>query len=160
MRLFHASLRVFAGWSSARSHTRCLPARRCAVASGRPEADIGTPKNINSTFGTFQASRLDSYIAAYIYIPLGALMRRREFIGLLGTAALSLSRPGHAQTRTDLPVIGFLLPAKLDTAAAKERISALARAWRKEGSSRGRTILLKCGLREATSIAWLRSRGN
>ena len=64
-------------------------------------------------------------------------MRRREFIGLLGTAALSLPRPGHAQARTDLPVVGFLLPPRLDTAAAKHRITILRQGLQEGGLVEG-----------------------
>jgi hypothetical protein len=35
-------------------------------------------------------------------------MRRREFIGVVATAALSFPRPGYAQTKTGLPVVGVL----------------------------------------------------
>jgi len=64
-------------------------------------------------------------------------MRRREFIGLIGTAALSLPRPGYAQTRTDLPVVGFLLPPKLDTAVARDRITTLRQGLQEGGLIEG-----------------------
>jgi hypothetical protein len=60
-------------------------------------------------------------------------MQRREFIGLMGKAALSFPRPGYAQTKTDLPVVGLLLPPRLDTTAAKERISDLRKGLQEGG---------------------------
>src|SRR5258708_1531410 len=39
-------------------------------------------------------------------------MQRREFIGLLGATALSLPRPGYAQT--GLPLVAVLMPFKQD----------------------------------------------
>jgi putative tryptophan/tyrosine transport system substrate-binding protein len=70
-------------------------------------------------------------------------MRRREFIGLIGTAALSFTRPGYAQTKTDLPVVGFLLPAKLDTTLAKERISDLRKGLQEGGYIEGTNYSLE-----------------
>ena len=52
-------------------------------------------------------------------------MRRREFIGLIGAAALSFPPPGKAQTDTGLPVVGFLVPFKEDADFTKERIAAV-----------------------------------
>jgi putative ABC transport system substrate-binding protein len=70
-------------------------------------------------------------------------MRRREFIGLIGTAALNFPRPGYAQTKTDLPVVGFLLPAKLDTTVAKERISDLRKGLQEGGYIEGTNYSLE-----------------
>lgn len=64
-------------------------------------------------------------------------MRRREFIGLIGTAALNFPRPGYAQTKTDLPVVGFLLPPKLDTTVAKDRIATLRKGLQEGGCIEG-----------------------
>jgi putative ABC transport system substrate-binding protein len=55
----------------------------------------------------------------------------------MGTAALNLPRPGHAQTKTDLPVVGFLLPPKLDTAVANDRITTLRKALQEGGYVEG-----------------------
>jgi hypothetical protein len=55
-------------------------------------------------------------------------MRRREFIGLIGTAVLSFPRPGYAQTKIDLPVVGLLRRQKPDTTVAKDRITALRKS--------------------------------
>jgi putative tryptophan/tyrosine transport system substrate-binding protein len=60
-------------------------------------------------------------------------MKRREFIGLIGTAALSFSRPAHAQTKTAMPLVGFLLPFKPDTTVAKDRITAIRKGLQEEG---------------------------
>jgi putative ABC transport system substrate-binding protein len=59
-------------------------------------------------------------------------MQRREFIGLIGTAALSFPRPGYAQTKTDLPVVGLMLVLKSDTTAARDRITALRKGLQEE----------------------------
>ena len=58
-------------------------------------------------------------------------MRRREFIGLIGTAALSLPRSGYAQTKTDLPVVGLLLLPKPEV--VMDRITALRKGLQEEG---------------------------
>ena len=71
-------------------------------------------------------------------------MRRREFIGLIGTAALSFPRPGYAQTKTDLPVVGLLLLQKPDTTAAENRITALRKGLQEEGFVEGTNYSL-CG---------------
>jgi hypothetical protein len=52
-------------------------------------------------------------------------MQRREFIGLIGATALSIPRPGYAQTKTGMPLVGFLLVQKLETSVAKDRITVL-----------------------------------
>ena len=64
-------------------------------------------------------------------------MRRREFVGWIGAAALGLARPGAAQTRTDLPVVGLLVPPKLDTKTANERISDVRKGLSEEGYIEG-----------------------
>jgi len=64
-------------------------------------------------------------------------MQRREFIGLIGTAALSFPRPGYGQTKTDLPVVGLLLPPKLDTTVAKDRITTLRKGLQEGGYIEG-----------------------
>ena len=64
-------------------------------------------------------------------------MRRREFIGLIGTAALSFPRPGYAQTKTDLPVVGVLMIAKSETNNAKERVAALRKGLQEAGFVEG-----------------------
>jgi hypothetical protein len=66
----------------------------------------------------FPVSSFDSYIAAFR--SLGAGMQRREFLGLIGTAAWNFPRPGYAQTNTGLPLVGLLIPAQSDTTVAKE----------------------------------------
>jgi hypothetical protein len=52
-----------------------------------------------------------------------ASMKRREFIGLMGTAALGVARPAIAQTKTDLPLVGLLNPGTEEF--AKDRTAAL-----------------------------------
>jgi putative tryptophan/tyrosine transport system substrate-binding protein len=64
-------------------------------------------------------------------------MKRREFIGLIGTAALSFSRPGHAQTKTDMPLVGLLMPFKSETNTAQERVAALRKGLQDAGFVEG-----------------------
>jgi putative ABC transport system substrate-binding protein len=59
-------------------------------------------------------------------------MRRREFIGLAGASALSFPRLGYAQTKTAMPLVGFLLQFKPDTTVAKDRITALRKGMQAE----------------------------
>ena len=42
-------------------------------------------------------------------------MQRRDFLGLIGATALGIPRPGYAQKKTDMPLVGFLLVQKLET---------------------------------------------
>jgi len=62
-------------------------------------------------------------------------MLRREFIGLIGTGALSFSRPGLAQTKTGLPLIGFLNPSP--TEIGKVSVAALRSGLQAEGLIEG-----------------------
>ena len=64
-------------------------------------------------------------------------MQRREFIGLIGAAALSISRPGYAQTKTNMPVVAVMLVSKSDTTTAKERVAALRKGLQEEGFIEG-----------------------
>jgi putative tryptophan/tyrosine transport system substrate-binding protein len=63
-------------------------------------------------------------------------MKRREFIGLIGAAALSVPRTGYAETK-DLPVVGLLLLPKPDTTNAKERLTALRKGLQEAGFIEG-----------------------
>jgi putative ABC transport system substrate-binding protein len=69
-------------------------------------------------------------------------MRRREFIGLIGATAFSFPRPGYAQIKTDLPVVGLMLLQKPDTTAAKDRITALREGLQEEGFIEGKNYSL------------------
>jgi putative ABC transport system substrate-binding protein len=62
-------------------------------------------------------------------------MRRREFIGLIGTAAVSFPRPGYAQTNAGLPLVGVLHPSTADF--SKNRIAALRRGLQEAGFMEG-----------------------
>src|SRR5690348_16104731 len=73
----------------------------------------------------------------YIVVPWGQSMRRREFIGWIGTALLGLPRPGIGRTRTDLPGVGLLVPPKLHTKSAKDRISDVRKGLSEEGHIEG-----------------------
>jgi putative ABC transport system substrate-binding protein len=62
-------------------------------------------------------------------------MRRREFIGLLGTAALSFPRLGYAQTKTNLPVVALLIPQIPER--AQDRVAALRKGLQEAGFIEG-----------------------
>jgi putative ABC transport system substrate-binding protein len=64
-------------------------------------------------------------------------MQRRDFICLIGVTALSIPRPGYAQTKTDMPLVGFLLVQKLETSVAKDRITVLRKGLQEEGFIEG-----------------------
>jgi putative ABC transport system substrate-binding protein len=81
-------------------------------------------------------------------------MRRRDFIGLIGTAALSFPRPGYAQTKTDLPVVGLLLLLKPDTTVAKERITALRKGLQEAGFVEGTNYSLAVRFAEGDLNRW------
>jgi putative ABC transport system substrate-binding protein len=59
-------------------------------------------------------------------------MKRREFIELIGSAALSFPRPGFAQVKADLPIVALLLPQKLDTKIGNDRVAALRKGLEEE----------------------------
>jgi putative ABC transport system substrate-binding protein len=69
-------------------------------------------------------------------------MRRRDFIGLLGTAALSFPRPGYAQTNAGLPLVAVIAPSKQDTEFAKQIIVALRKGLQEEGFTEGKNYSL------------------
>jgi putative ABC transport system substrate-binding protein len=71
------------------------------------------------------------------YDQLEASMQRRDFLGLIGTAALSFPRPGYAQTKTGLPLVGVLMIAKLETGQGTERVAALRKGLQETGSVEG-----------------------
>jgi putative tryptophan/tyrosine transport system substrate-binding protein len=64
-------------------------------------------------------------------------MQRRDFLGLIGATALSIPRPGYAQKKTDMPLVGFLLVQKLETSVAKDRITVLRKGLQEEGFIEG-----------------------
>lgn len=69
-------------------------------------------------------------------------MKRREFIGLIGTAAWSFSRPAHAQPKTTMPLVGLLLPLRSDSTSAKDRVAALRKGLQEAGFIEGKNYLL------------------
>lgn len=73
---------------------------------------------------------------------MGPDMQRREFIGLIGTAALSFQRPGYAQTNGALPLIAVLSPAEQDTEFARQIIAALRKGLQQEGFTEGKNYSL------------------
>jgi putative ABC transport system substrate-binding protein len=64
-------------------------------------------------------------------------MQRREFIGMIGATALSIPRPGFAQKKTEMPLVGLLLVLKPDTTLANDRIAAFRKGLREEGFIEG-----------------------
>jgi putative tryptophan/tyrosine transport system substrate-binding protein len=64
-------------------------------------------------------------------------MRRRMFIGLMGTAALGLARSAVAQTPTDLPLVGVLMPFEQDAEFTRERIAAIRKGLQEAGFIEG-----------------------
>src|SRR6266478_4087352 len=62
-------------------------------------------------------------------------MQRREFIGLLGTAALSFPRAGYAETNTGLPLVGYLSPSTPEV--GKIAVAALRIGLQAEGLIEG-----------------------
>ena len=64
-------------------------------------------------------------------------MQRRDFLGLIGATALGIPRPGYAQKKTDMPLVGFLLVQKLETFVAKDRITGLRKGLQEEGFIEG-----------------------
>jgi putative ABC transport system substrate-binding protein len=67
-------------------------------------------------------------------------MRRREFVGLIGAAALSFPQPGFAQTETGLPLVGLLYPGRADM--LKDRIAALRLGLQQAGYIEGKNYSL------------------
>ena len=69
-------------------------------------------------------------------------MKRREFMGLAATAALGVIRPAFAQPKTDLPIVGLLMPYKSDSEYAKTRAAALLKGLQEERFVEGRNYSL------------------
>ena len=81
-------------------------------------------------------------------------MKRREFIGLIGTASLSFPRPGYAQTKADLPVVGFLLLHKLDNPIVNSRIAALRQGLQEAGFIEGTNYSLAVRFAEGDPLRY------
>ncbi len=78
-------------------------------------------------------------------------MERREFIGLIGTAAFSFARPGYAQTKPDLPLVGVLVPRTLEP--AKDALAALRIGLQEAGFVEGTSkFVLAINLRTAKAL--------
>src|SRR6266478_68579 len=86
----------------------------------------------------FQLLSLDGYSDRID--PWGRNMRRREFIGLIGTAALISPRPGYAQNNTTLPLVGVLVVPKEDT--ARQFVAALRKGLQEVGFTEGKNYSL------------------
>src|ERR1051326_2602236 len=70
-------------------------------------------------------------------LSLGAGMRRRDFLGVLGGAAAAWPLVARAQQPARLPVVGILAPHLLDPA-----FPAFAKQLRELGYEDGRTVRL------------------
>jgi putative ABC transport system substrate-binding protein len=68
-------------------------------------------------------------------------MRRREFIGLIGSAVLPLM--ASAQQAERMRRIGVLLPFSKDDANAQARIAAFLQELQKLGWSEGRNLQIE-----------------
>lgn len=64
-------------------------------------------------------------------------MQRRELIGLIGSAALAVTRPAIGQTKANLPLVGVLLPFRQDTKIARVRIAAIRKGLQESGFIEG-----------------------
>jgi putative ABC transport system substrate-binding protein len=69
-------------------------------------------------------------------------MRRREFIGLIGTTVLSFPGPAYPENKAGLPLVVFLASAKQDTEFARQIIAALRKGLQEEGFTEGKTYSL------------------
>jgi putative tryptophan/tyrosine transport system substrate-binding protein len=67
-------------------------------------------------------------------------MQRREFMKLAGTVALCFARPGYAQTKPDLPLIGLLFPGREE--ALKDRLAGLRLGLQQAGLVEGKNYSL------------------
>jgi putative ABC transport system substrate-binding protein len=69
-------------------------------------------------------------------------MRRREFIGLIGTAVLCFPGSAYPQNNAGLPLVGFLVLIKQDTEYASHIIAALRKGLQEEGFTEGKNYSL------------------
>jgi putative ABC transport system substrate-binding protein len=74
------------------------------------------------------------------------MMRRREFIGLLGATALGFPRPGYSQIIADLPLVGVLAPTKQDADLGRQLIPAVRKGLQEEGLTEGKHYSLTARL--------------
>ena len=66
-------------------------------------------------------------------------MRRRDFIGLIGSAA-AWPFGAHAQQKAHYPIIGVIMGASPDDAESQRRVKAFEFAWPQLGWTEGRNI--------------------
>lgn len=81
-------------------------------------------------------------------------MRRRKFIGLTGTAALSLSRSVNAQTSTGLLLVGLMLPFKADSEYARQRMATIRQGLQDVGFIEGKNYTLSARFAEGDLSRW------
>lgn len=67
-------------------------------------------------------------------------MKRRQFIGLIGTAALDFPRAALAQTKTDLPLVGVLVPRTRES--AQDALAAVQAGLQEAGFVEGTNYAL------------------
>lgn len=70
-------------------------------------------------------------------------MRRREFMTLLGGAAVARPRAVRAQQASRMRLIGFLEPISADTPGAKAREMAFAKGLQELGWTPGRDVQIE-----------------
>src|ERR1700730_6719693 len=95
-------------------------------------------KGFEAGFSPYQSTRLSRYNA--VALSLGADMRRREFITLLGGAA-AWPLTARAQQPGKLPLVGMLVPGTQTTHG--QWFAALVQRLRELGWIEGRTIAIE-----------------
>jgi putative ABC transport system substrate-binding protein len=69
-------------------------------------------------------------------------MQRRDSIGFIGATVLAIPRLGYAQTKTDMPLVGFLVGVRSDSSLAKNEIAELQKGLQEEGFFEGKNYSL------------------
>jgi putative ABC transport system substrate-binding protein len=106
-------------------------------------SEIGDPKDNSSDLppDAFQRLSLDSYTAATS--TSGAGMKRREFVGLVRSAAAAWPLPARAQISDRIRRISALVPLDVNDPLSKARIGAFKQGLQQLGWADGRNIGLE-----------------